>query len=62
MVRQNQRHERINFYISTEKIYKNLRGYNHAFKSKMFDPKTVIKSSRTTFFHTFGDMPISLTF
>ena len=42
---------RINFYSSTGKNYKTFRGYNHVFKSRVIDPKTIIEGSRTTFFH-----------
>ena len=52
----------LTFTVPQEKNYEIFRGYDHVFKSRVFDPKTIMKDSRTTFFHAFGDRPISLTF
>ena len=58
----NHRHQRINFYRSTGKYYKTFRESKQVFKSRIFDPKTIIKGSRITFFYAFGNRSISLSF
>ena len=62
MVRQSYRHQKINLYSSTGKNCKTFRGDYPVLKPGVFDPKTIIKGSRTTFFYALGDRPISSTF
>ena len=46
----------------TGKNYKIFRGYKQVFVSRVFDPKAIVKGSRTTFFYAFGIRPITSSF
>ena len=52
----------LTFTVPLKKIKQIFRGYNHVFNSRLFDPKIIIKGSRTTFCHAFVNRLIVSTF